>query len=169
MKKVKYVILFMLLMLVIPGQSLASNSSRRVPVPNNIKVYYYSSISGYSEKSAYTSWNYAGSPLGFSTTTVRTSGHLRLYYSGSTVKKYIAISVPINNQISSIEFTAKWRALNNIRRRETVVHEVGHSLGMNHVPPSLNKASVMRAVDFNDKPYPLTYDKIPLMHAIKNK
>lgn len=46
MKKVKYVILFMLLMLVIPGQSLASNSSRRVPVPNNIKVYYYSSISG---------------------------------------------------------------------------------------------------------------------------
>ena len=44
-------------------------------------------------------------------------------------------------------------------RYETIVHEVGHALGLSHCNPEDNEISVMREFDFNLKPYPLSDDK----------
>lgn len=44
-------------------------------------------------------------------------------------------------------------------RNETVVHEVGHALGLSHTQSSNNSISVMRELNFNNKAYPLSDDK----------
>lgn len=43
-------------------------------------------------------------------------------------------------------------------RYETIVHEVGHALGLAHCEAGKESSSVMRALDFNRKAYPLSDD-----------
>lgn len=46
-----------------------------------------------------------------------------------------------------------------IRKNETIVHEVGHALGLDHIPAAQKQnTSVMRAKGFNGKAYPLADD-----------
>lgn len=52
-----------------------------------------------------------------------------------------------------------WNDLSDTRKKETVVHEVGHELGLAHCESSKESESVMRATGFNDKAYPLSDDK----------
>ena len=49
--------------------------------------------------------------------------------------------------------------LSNVEQQETVVHEVGHCLGLAHCEEENNTISVMREKGFNNKPYPLSDDK----------
>ena len=43
-------------------------------------------------------------------------------------------------------------------RYETIVHEVGHCLGLSHCQYIKNSISVMREYGFNNKAYPLSDD-----------
>ncbi|UAT33112.1 hypothetical protein K7T73_21820 (plasmid) [Bacillus badius] len=52
-----------------------------------------------------------------------------------------------------------WKKLGSSDKKETVVHEVGHELGLAHTQQEKNSISVMRAKGFNGKPYPLSDDK----------
>ncbi|WP_368915885.1 matrixin family metalloprotease [Exiguobacterium acetylicum] len=53
----------------------------------------------------------------------------------------------------------KWHELSDKQERETIVHEVGHALGLNHTQGPNESISVMRAYEFNNKDYPLSDDK----------
>ena len=56
-----------------------------------------------------------------------------------------------SGEMSSVLFT-------KIRKNETIVHEVGHALGLAHCASAYNSISVMRATGFNDVAAPLMYD-----------
>jgi predicted Zn-dependent protease len=74
-------------------------------------------------------------------------------YSGDTYAEYIAYSR------GELIFYKKWNELATVQRSETVVHEVGHALGLDHTQSSNDSISVMREFNFNGKDYPLSDDK----------
>lgn len=51
-----------------------------------------------------------------------------------------------------------WRGLDASDEKETVVHEVGHELGLAHTQASNDSIAVMREDGFNGKPKPLSDD-----------
>ncbi|MBK5447090.1 matrixin family metalloprotease [Peribacillus sp. TH24] len=74
-------------------------------------------------------------------------------YSGDTYGRYVSGSA------GSIIIYKAWRDLNEKQERETIVHEVGHALGLAHTQSENNSISVMRQYGFNNKDYPLSDDK----------
>jgi len=59
----------------------------------------------------------------------------------------------------TIGFFKSFSKLSNTKKKETVVHEFGHQLGLAHTQTANDKKSVMRALGFNNKAYPLSDDK----------
>lgn len=57
-----------------------------------------------------------------------------------------------------IAYHRTFRNASNSEKAETIVHEVGHALGLSHTQPGNNSISVMRATEFNGKAYPLSDD-----------
>jgi predicted Zn-dependent protease len=75
------------------------------------------------------------------------------YYSGDTYARYFL------GTKGNIMVYKKWFELNEIQERETIVHEVGHALGLAHTQKANDSISVMRQYGFNNKDYPLSDDK----------
>jgi len=76
------------------------------------------------------------------------------YYTGS----YAEASMT-NRSHKSITYYQSFTSLNDLRKKETIVHEVGHCFGLDHCQSNKNSIAVMRATGFNDKAYPLSDDK----------
>lgn len=74
-------------------------------------------------------------------------------YSGDTYGRYVSGS---NGHI--IIYKA-WFELTETQERETIVHEVGHALGLAHTQKENDSIAVMRQYNFNNKDYPLSDDK----------
>lgn len=60
---------------------------------------------------------------------------------------------------STITLYKDFTALSYAYQNETIVHEFGHALGLDHTQPENNTISVMREYGFNSKAYPLADDK----------
>lgn len=58
-----------------------------------------------------------------------------------------------------IIYYKSFKSLSAANKRETVVHEVGHTIGLSHTQQRNNSISVMRDYRFNGKAYPLSDDK----------
>ena len=58
----------------------------------------------------------------------------------------------------SITFYKSFETTTAARKNETIVHEMGHVLGLDHCQTSKNSISVMRKTGFNGKAYPLSDD-----------
>ncbi|MBB6696609.1 matrixin family metalloprotease [Clostridium algidicarnis] len=63
------------------------------------------------------------------------------------------------NRQSDIRYYRAFKNASSAVRNETVVHEVGHAIGLSHTQSVNNTESVMRATGFNNKAYPLSDDK----------
>lgn len=64
-----------------------------------------------------------------------------------------------NGTTRTIGFFKAFSKLSDTKKKETVVHEFGHQLGLAHTQTANNKKSVMRALGFNNKAYPLSDGK----------
>lgn len=64
----------------------------------------------------------------------------------------------ISDNKHSITFYKAFATTSSINQKETVVHEMGHALGLAHCQSSKVQKSVMRATGFNEKAKPLSDD-----------
>lgn len=78
-----------------------------------------------------------------------------IYYSDNVLGSYETTT----SKGTKITFYADMGELSTTKKKETIVHEVGHTLGLDHTQESNNSKAVMRALDFNDKAYLLQDDK----------
>ena len=69
-----------------------------------------------------------------------------------------AITYHYSNTSHYICLYMDFSSLSEVRKNETIVHEVGHALGLAHCAVAYNNISVMRATGFNDIAAPLMYD-----------
>lgn len=63
-----------------------------------------------------------------------------------------------NPERKSITLYKMFLDLNTVQKKETIVHEFGHTLGLDHCQLLKNRKSVMRETGFNNKAYPLSDD-----------
>lgn len=123
--------------------------------PRNVTIYNMSSTSGYSAISYYSKWTSTGIKFatfdnGLSSDII--SGVVNQDNGTYAVTKYKSWGkFNIVYYKAFIETNLAWQ-------RETVVHEVGHALGLDHTQKSNDSISVMRELGFNNKAYPLSDD-----------
>ena len=70
-----------------------------------------------------------------------------------------ATCVHNGNDSHTITLYQLYTTASSVEQHETIVHEVGHALGLAHCETVNNQNSVMRALGFNNKPYPLSDDR----------
>lgn len=164
MKKLKVSILSLLAMFVL---SLVFPTEAKAYVlwgnfyPPTFQPQYFldSSLSPYSSStSAVTTWNYSGSPVTLKKVNQGSLAHIYMSFQNTSNGTY-GITYQKSGGNSSIAFYNSFKNATLLQQREVVVHEVGHSLGLDHTQSSNNSISVMRAVGFNGKAYPLSDDK----------
>lgn len=160
------VVLFFLISTTVNAYVIISN--RKFTTPKNVTVYiaealmkdYKSKIVTYTKK-----WTYSGSPFKF-------VGFKQ--YKSSNDSKTNRIIFAKNSAVSNGTYAINYREgatksrivlyksffnASSVYKNEVIVHEVGHSVGLDHCQKSKNTASVMRATGFNKKAYPLSDDK----------
>lgn len=126
--------------------------------PKDVKFKVSSFVSTYTDDVInYTmQWEYYTNEIKFK----RVSSGENIYFFGEYSIDNGTYAVCTHNSSShkSIVFYKSFNSASNLQRRETIVHEVGHALGLSHCESSKNNISVMRERDFNNKPYPLSDD-----------
>lgn len=133
------------------------------PFPSSMKdeIYNYvdgglSSICGsvdtYSKK-----WN-GLSGIKIISTSSSSYASITQSYSSESNGTY-AVTYHRSSSRKEIVYYKDFKDASNSIRYETIVHEVGHTLGLAHTQSSNDSISVMRATGFNGKAYPLLDDK----------
>lgn len=129
----------------------------KVVTPSKVKVNILSSASAYSSTiNSYSAWSYSGSPIKF--TRSAASPDITLGVENVDKDAY-AVTYHVSSRASNVVFYKLFIQASTSVKKETVVHEIGHCLGLAHTQSSNNSKSVMRKTGFNGKAYPLSDDK----------
>lgn len=136
-------------------------NKQRMPNPKYINYFNDSSIikakmDGYMSYA--TKWNYSGSQVKVSRSIGAVGVQIKNTYVNSGSGAY-AITYYTSRQSATIKYFKPFKSLSAANKRETVVHEVGHAIGLSHTQSKNDSISVMRTLKFNGKAYPLTDDK----------
>ena len=130
-----------------------------VPNHNYVTYYVYSSFSPYVyDFNTYSvKWNTSPKitilPSSGVNATISVEGDLM----SSNIDAY-GVTYHHTNGTGTIIFYHNFTGLTTVEKHETIIHEVGHVLGLAHCQPSKNSVSVMRQYGFNHVETPLSDD-----------
>ena len=135
-----------------------AKNSYPLTYPSSTGVYcsstkYSSQIISYAKK-----WNIPNSGLYLYNTNNINVASIKVSIS-SEDKGLYGLCTSYSKDNKSIVFYKIWQNASELVKKETIVHEFGHAVGLAHTQPSNNLISVMREFNFNGKAYPLSDDK----------
>ncbi len=126
------------------------------PSGKNIGVYIESSLSDVTIKTNVNKWqSYTGR---VSCVFNALSGEVKFLDHRSSDNEAYAVTFLQSGRKKNIVLYKPFRSLPSTQKNETIVHEMGHAFGLAHCQSSKNSVSVMRAIGFNNKAYPLSDD-----------
>lgn len=125
--------------------------------PENVKIYLGVYTSGYNIKKFAKKWQTCCPEIKIKEVSI--SGTANITYTGAPNidNGTYGVTYPSNNNMH-IAFYKSFYNASNIERKETIVHETGHALGLGHTQSKNNSNSVMRALGFNKIAKPLSDD-----------
>lgn len=129
--------------------------------PTNISYSISSTVGGYiSGMSNFVEiWSGFCSEVSFAQQAWTGTENIGIYGNLNLSNGTYAICAHANNNRHVITLFNDYTQATSVEQHETIVHEVGHALGSAHCQPAQESKSVMRANDFNNKPYPLSDDR----------
>ncbi|HHQ0159079.1 TPA: matrixin family metalloprotease, partial [Listeria innocua] len=166
MTKKRFMIIFLIVLSIfvllnpVKGSAYVLNKQK---MTNPKSINYFNDSSIIKEKldsyMAYaTKWNYSGSQVKVSRSIGAVGVEIKNSYSNKNSGTY-ATTYYTTKQSARIIYYKSFKNTSAANKRETVVHEVGHTIGLSHTQSKNNSVSVMRALNFNQKAYPLADDK----------
>lgn len=135
--------------------------------PKNVKIYVPSNLTSYNVLTYTYKWSSYCDEIGMSS--VSSEANANIYFRTlETVDNGAYAITNFSSDSKHLVIVYKlFYTTSASHRNETIVHEVGHCLGLNHCRESDNSISVMRQYGFNDKAYPLSDDKKGIRYIYK--
>ncbi|WP_461202719.1 matrixin family metalloprotease [Enterococcus sp. N342-3-1-2] len=158
MKKFAFLCLFLLIGLQFGAKNVNAYVLNNQNVGYTCQYNNLSSANGYTTNlNKATAWNYDGTRVYVKSSS---SGKINIYQGVvNTDNGTYGVCYYNTNSESDIRYYKAFINANTATRNETVVHEVGHAIGLSHTQEKNNSIAVMRALGFNNKAYPLSDDK----------
>ena len=136
--------------------------------PRHIYYFLASSASTYKTilNNTVPTWNVYTS-VNITKTSSETKANIKLYYDGANGNSYATTNRTDRNHYQ-IYFHKPFSNLSDLKKKETILHEVGHALGLDHTQVENYSRSIMwdgqNGTHFHNVAYPLADDT----NGIKN-
>lgn len=127
------------------------------PNPSNITYSIDSSVGPYASDIVHNAEAWADYCPELGMSSLGHSGFIR-FRGDLTVSNGAYATCYHNTSFHTITLYNSYTSASPENRAETIVHEVGHALGLAHCQTEKNDISVMRTYGFNNKAYPLSDD-----------
>ena len=132
--------------------------------PRKIKFFIASNASAYARmfRNTVPTWGSYVTQVSLKETVAERDGNIKLYY-GTTGRSVYGVTVRIDRNHYKITFTEYFAKLStNNKKREVILHEVGHALGLDHTQKGNYGVSIMWNGEdgnhFHNVAYPLSDD-----------
>lgn len=135
-----------------------NNNGLLANMRGRLRFYVFNAASGYRIETYAKKWNgYNGINLSSMSTLDPSTTNLTFDAYNQSTGNY-AVTYHDSPTFQRIILYRSFNSLPSTQQYETIVHEVGHAVGLAHTQAQNNSISVMREVGFNNKAYPLSDD-----------